>query len=303
VKTVALFADRRILPGLHVTLASLLAHSRETPPFRIVVFGEGLSAGMCRLLRATVEPRLGSHRFEIREFVLPSLGRAKSLRGNYTTYGRLFLPGLLEDADTCVYLDCDLIVARPIDGLLERGDRDAPLHAEGSGLRRTSIDHPTFKFLGLSQDQLYFNCGVLVFNLARWRRDQLSERCLRFADEHGARLFSADQTVLNALFGDEVEVFGSEFNTFLWPNSPSVDGGAAEGRILHFVGAPKPWDYLGSYANRNAALWNTWVEQTAWRHAWLARAACYWSVRQRSRILPASIRACVARARGGAQAA
>jgi lipopolysaccharide biosynthesis glycosyltransferase len=290
VRTVALFADRRILPGLHATLASLFAHAADTPPFRVVVFGEALPERATRVLAETVAPVRGAHGFEVRPFVLPALGRAKSLRGNYTTYGRLFLPELLPDAETCVYLDCDLIVTRPVDGLFALGDRPEPLHAEATGVRRDSLDRPTFAALGLDLDRTYFNCGVLVFNLARWRTEALTARCLAVADEHGDQLLSADQTVLNIVFGESVGAFGSEFNTFLWPSTAPVLPGEAQGRIWHFVGAPKPWDYFGSYANRNAGLWRRWASQTAWRADWRGRAACYWSVRQRARILPAVFR-------------
>src|SRR5262245_19600520 len=118
--TIALFADRWILAGLHVTLASLLDHATDSERFRIVVFGEGLTARDGALLAETVRPRLGQHVFEVREFVTPETSRLKSLRGNYTTYGRLYLPELLPDADACLYLDCDLIVTCAVDALLQR---------------------------------------------------------------------------------------------------------------------------------------------------------------------------------------
>src|SRR5689334_5251092 len=99
-RTIALFADRWILPGLHVTLGSLLDHSTASEPFRIVVFGEGLSRRDKTLLDATVQNRLGRHSYDVRDFVMPETRSLKSLRGNYTTYGRLFLPDLLPDADS-----------------------------------------------------------------------------------------------------------------------------------------------------------------------------------------------------------
>src|SRR6185503_4267309 len=84
VRTAALFADRWILPGLHATLASLLEYSRHSPPFRIVVFGDGLRPHEVELLRATTAPLLGAHTLEVRAFTISLRGRFRSLRGNYT---------------------------------------------------------------------------------------------------------------------------------------------------------------------------------------------------------------------------
>src|SRR5262245_966144 len=138
-QTVALFADRWILPGLHVTLGSLLDHAAGSEPFRIVVFAEGLSGRDKALLSETVKPRLGRHAFGVRDFVMPETASLKPLRGNYTTYGRLYLPDLLPDADSCLYLDCDLIVTLPVDALLARASSDCLIHADGTGIRRDSL--------------------------------------------------------------------------------------------------------------------------------------------------------------------
>src|SRR5262249_39938841 len=192
-RTVALFADRWILPGLHVTVASLLDHAVDSEPLRVVVFGEGLSRRDKELLGQTVSRRLGRHTFDVREFVMPETSRLKSLRGNYTTYGRLYLPELLPDADSCVYLDCDLIVTCQIDPLLARASSDCLIHADGTGWRADSIDNRSFERLGLDMSKPYFNGGVLALNLELWRKQHVGEHCLEFARSHRELLTSADQ--------------------------------------------------------------------------------------------------------------
>jgi lipopolysaccharide biosynthesis glycosyltransferase len=290
VNTVALFADRWILPGLHVTLASLLDHARDSAPMRLVVFGEQLTSFQRQLVERTAAGRLGRHRLEFRAYATPLAGRVRSLRGNYTTYGRLFLPDLLPDSDACVYLDCDLVVTRPLDPLFALASAAPALHAEGSGVRRDSLDRPTFDALGMPLDAVYFNCGVLALNLTRWRDERLSERCVAFAVEHLHALLSADQTVLNCVLADVTGTFGQELNTFLWPDSPSVPADARTGRIFHFVGAPKPWNWLGRYANANAALWHDWATQTAWWEHWPSRISSRLGVRQELRLARATLR-------------
>jgi len=290
-RTITIFADRWILAGLHVTLASLLDHAADSAPFRMVVFADGLSRRDKALLGATVTPRLGQHTFELRDFIIPSTTRSlRPLRGNYTTYGRLFLPDLLPDADACLYLDCDLIVTTPLDALLARASSDTLLHADGMGVRWESLDHGTFEALGLDTAKPYFNAGVLVLNLAQWRAQQVSEQCLEFARQHGDLLMSADQMVLNAVLGDRFESFGDIFNTAIWPSSATIAPQERSGRIFHLVGAPKPWDYLGRFAHRNYGFWLEWIRKTAWYSDTTSRLASRLGVRQRMRIMPATLR-------------
>lgn len=289
-QTVAVFADRWILPGLHVTLASLLEHASANVPLRIVVFAERLSPRDKALLHTTAAGRLRAHHLEIRDFQMPSLHEIRSLRGNYTTYGRLFLPELLPDAETCLYLDCDLIVTCPVDPLFELTRSGAPLYADGTGIRGDSIDRPSFEQLGLPTAKPYLNGGVLVLNLEQWRRDKIGGECLAFARAHGQLLLSADQTVLNVVLGDRFESFGDVFNTAVWPSSDAIPAAARTGRIFHFVGAPKPWDYLGRFAHRNFGFWMDWVRRTAWFSDAPSRLASQMGVRQRIRIMPATLR-------------
>lgn len=289
-RTIALFADRWILPGLHVTLGSLLDHAGDSEPFRIVVFAEGMSRRDTALLGDTMKPRLGPHAFELRDFVMPETGSLKPLRGNYTAYGRLFLPDLLPDADSCLYLDCDLIVTCPVDSLLARASSDCLLHADGTGVRRDSLDNRSFEQLGLDTSKPYFNSGVLVLNLAQWRAQHVSAECLEFARSHGPLLMSADQMVLNAVLGDRFEPFEEIFNTAIWPSSPAIAAAERTGRIFHLVGAPKPWDYLGRLAHRNFEFWLEWIRKTAWFSDAPSRIASRLGVRQRMRIMPATLR-------------
>jgi lipopolysaccharide biosynthesis glycosyltransferase len=131
---------------------------------------------------------------------------------------------------------------------------------------------------------------VMVLNLAQWRARHISQQCLEFARKHGDLLMSADQMVLNAVLGDQFEAFGEIFNTAVWPSSPAIAPKERTGRIFHLVGAPKPWDYLGRLAHRNFGFWLEWIRRTAWFSDTPSRIASNLGVRQRIRIMPATLR-------------
>ena len=96
--------------------------------------------------------------------------------------------------------------------------------------------------------------------------------------------------VLNAVLGDQFEPFGDVFNTAVWPSSPAIAPKERTGRIFHLVGAPKPWDYLGRFAHRNFGFWLEWIRRTAWFSDGPSRMASRLGVRQRFRIMPATLR-------------
>ena len=54
--------------------------------------------------------------------------------------------------------------------------------------------------LRLDPEAPFFSGGVLLFNIARWRRDGLSSETLEYAAAHGELLRHADQDALNAVF-------------------------------------------------------------------------------------------------------
>src|ERR1044071_4690025 len=52
---------------------------------------------------------------------------------------------------------------------------------------------PNWRALGFNPEAPFFNGGVLLFNIARWRRDGLSSTTLEYAATHGELLRHADQ--------------------------------------------------------------------------------------------------------------
>lgn len=170
-----------------------------------------------------------------------------------TTYARLLIGEQLpRKLDRVLYLDGDILVRGDIGGLWAANLRDRTVGAV--------VDLPRFPFngkLGLPSDAPYFNAGVLLIDLRRWRQLGIGERSLAFAREHPERLTWSDQCALNLmLHGDWVAL------DRIW-NLQSMDvarlvnghlrfGGVdptrlAAARLVHFNGRSKPWHYLNDH--------------------------------------------------------
>lgn len=109
------------------------------------------------------------------------------------SYYRLFLSQLLpDDVDKVIYLDGDIIVRGSIRDVWNADVSDVALAAvkdmdERVNLQR--IDYPV--------EYGYFNAGVLLVNLAYWRKHHLVDVFNSFMKKHADKIVYHDQDVLN----------------------------------------------------------------------------------------------------------
>jgi lipopolysaccharide biosynthesis glycosyltransferase len=148
------------------------------------------------------------------------------------TYARLFLPDLLPDAERAIYVDADAIVTSDI-GELWTLDLGGHLVA---GVADGSIDRDLLERVGIAFGD-YINAGVLVMNLAQWRREGTTDRMIRQLMDHPDLAF-ADQTAINIVARGRILRVAPEFNVFARDFSDRSD---LRPRIIHYTGQFKPW--------------------------------------------------------------
>lgn len=261
---VVFFSDRAMLPGLHVSLVSMIQANQNTP-LQIHVFTSGVDAAEKLLIQQTVN-RSSTNRqqtvsFSIRDYDAKAPPGANALHGNEMTYGRLFIADLLPQLQNCIYLDSDLVIAADLSDLEEASDSEAMLSVDGTGTREHSLDRGLFRDAGLDLTGPCFNAGVLRLNLDRWRAESAFAKCIGVAKQYPGKFLSADQSLLNVAFADDFCAFGSRFNTQLTPSASTIT--KPENHIYHFVASPKPWDLFGQFIHRNCELWAGYYRQTA----------------------------------------
>jgi lipopolysaccharide biosynthesis glycosyltransferase len=158
------------------------------------------------------------------------------------TYARLLIPELLPRSITKVlYVDADILV---FDDLIALQEIDLNGAAIGAVLDRLDSrlkagDTLWTKDLPCVRD--YFNAGVLLIDLERWRQDRISERAFEYLSQHPHSPLS-DQDALNVVCDrawKQLEPrwnFLNDFETDM--SGVAVGDGPA---ILHFAGQLKPW--------------------------------------------------------------
>lgn len=184
------------------------------------------------------------------------------------SYLRYLAPSLLPNADRCVYLDGDVVVrrdVRPLHDVDLNGatlaavrSRVAPFAASPGGIRR-------WMELGIPSTAPYFNSGVYVMDLDRWRRRDVTARIADFLRRHGADAYLADQEALNvAVTGDWVQLDRTwNYITHVAENflqQPELE--PTDPHIVHFAGRLKPWSW--GRQPLFAEDWHASLAETPW---------------------------------------
>ncbi|HEY2530124.1 MAG TPA: glycosyltransferase family 8 protein [Xanthobacteraceae bacterium] len=190
---------------------------------------------------------------------------------------RLQLPSVLKDIDRVVYLDCDLVVLKDISTLYDTDLLDLPLAA---CLDFWLTGAPPFappivgwgigewhKFLSevvrLADCRAYFNSGVLVMDLKRFRNSGLIHAAEEFLERTNYKTVFVDQDALNHVINGAFVRLDSRWNVL--GNRGETDFKNADCEfaalaalthsdpwIIHYAGPHKPWSCEG----RRMIIWN-----------------------------------------------
>jgi lipopolysaccharide biosynthesis glycosyltransferase len=285
--------DAYALP-LSVMVRSALDNLDRARRLRLFVIDGGLSPGSRRRALESWDPE----RIEV-SWIPVDGGDFSGLRNrsylSAMTFERVRLGRLLpKDLDRVIYFDCDLIVLgdlgalwdldlagavclaapdmpRPwIDAEQVLGDITA-LAARGL-VARPIADYARFS---LAPTAPYLNAGVLLIDLAAWRRERVDER-LRACLEANHRVFPCqDQDALNAVLAGRWRRLELRWNLAvepwvqeLWRRLPG--GGAELGAalrapaVLHYWGRRKPWHRWWARTPVQA-VYDDYRRRTAWR--------------------------------------
>ena len=108
--------------------------------------------------------------------------------------GRLFMGEMLpEHVDRVLYLDCDTVIVRSIENMWKEPLGGAILGA----VMEPTIYEAVKESIGLEKEDGYYNSGVLLVDLKRWREERIQEKLMQFLKEKGGTLFASDQDLLN----------------------------------------------------------------------------------------------------------
>lgn len=239
-KAVVFVAELSYMEKLEIAIKSLCAHHRQ---LKIYVLNENIPTEWFQLMNHRLETidseilncRVAADGFK--QFSLPSSHL------HYATFFRYCIPDLVEE-DRILYLDCDMIVTKPLSDLFE-------VDLDGCGIGAVE-DRPTTRE--------GFNAGLLVLDLAWWRDHQTTQALFELTKELHQHVYG-DQGILNHYFKDawlrlpltyNLQV-GSDKDQHQYGDLAWYDEFPGLPAVIHYTSHNKPW--TANRFNRFREIW------------------------------------------------
>ena len=151
---------------------------------------------------------------------------------SYAAYLRLFIQDLLpQNIDKVLYLDCDIVV---VNSLTELWHKDISQYCLAALDDYGNAQEFGAKRMGLEAGFKYFNSGVMLINLQKFREIKFMEMVSEFLVADGYRILMHDQDILNGLLYKQRLPLEERWN--MMRNTDNT----TDYSIIHFAGL-KPW--------------------------------------------------------------
>jgi lipopolysaccharide biosynthesis glycosyltransferase len=254
---IACAADNAYVQHLGVMLISLFENNKNNF-FHIHLFSASFNITNQKIIEEIV------HSFK-QQFSFYPL-RSSDFEGFYisehislATYYRIVIPNKLSPSiGKVIYIDADIIVSKNIEPFwLTQLPPDNIIGA---------VQEPSFqdfKRLDIPEACSYFNAGVLLINLEKWREENLTLKVLQYIKKFPEKIVLWDQDALNACLYNKWASISPEWNiqtnmyeldkpTLLKKYGQGILEAIDTPSIIHYTGSSKPWNYMNIHPKRNA---------------------------------------------------
>jgi lipopolysaccharide biosynthesis glycosyltransferase len=272
-------ADNNYAMPLAVTVRSALANFQSDRQLALFI----LDGGISKTNKRKITQSLDSKQIDISWIRLDdALFENLALTRHVTlpTYYRLLLPQVLPPEFTkAIYLDSDMVVTGNLAELwnIDIGDNYI-LAVQDDVLLNISMCQSlqNSQELGISPNSKYFNAGLLVINVAKWRTENIGNKTLDYI-RNNQKYQPNDQDGLNAILSDKWGELHPKWNQMprIYDDSFRKNNLYPENVyqellnhpcIIHFTNTPKPW-YAGLKAecqHPKKDLFFKYLDMTAW---------------------------------------
>ena len=153
------------------------------------------------------------------------------------TYYRFLLADLFPFYEKIIYLDCDTTVLTSLTKLY-----DTDINGYYCGVVSDVLAKDSMIRLNLDK---YFNAGVMLVNLDKWRRDGIQQKLFEYVEKNSDKILWVDQDVLNVVLQDGIKYIDKRWNAQVGEYEHCYSSGfndiGKEAYILHYIGCSKPW--------------------------------------------------------------
>lgn len=174
-----------------------------------------------------------------------------------STYYRLKLPSIIKNLDKILYLDCDIIVNSSLSELYNTDIKDY----YAAAVMDTSVN--SSGYTPKLNNNLYFNAGVLLFNLDKMRQDNIEEKFENYTVQNIRNIRVGDQEILNCVCQGHIKQLESHWNVQS-SNFTNRSDYTTTPKIINYIGKQKPW--LFGSMNYWKKLYFEVLQKTPWAY-------------------------------------
>ena len=198
---------------------------------------------------------------------------------NSAIYGRLFLTDLLplyDGLERLIYLDCDVLMVRPVTELftLPMEGKCIAGVADGESMQRK-------RALGMDLSVPYINSGVMVIDTKRWEELDATPRVINLINTYPEMLLYPDQDAINYVLHDEIMLIEPTYN-MVWMlydcdikrmlrfsedycyNEEQTRRALYRGNIYHYAGRDM-WSISHRITPVHSVILNRYIRLSDWR--------------------------------------
>jgi lipopolysaccharide biosynthesis glycosyltransferase len=246
---------------LATTLRSVAEANRSEWPIEVYILSDGFSENTKRKVIDSL-PKGSSSIHWLPVDLTAFAGFSTLIHISTATYARLLIPSVLPDrVHRALYLDADMLVLDHLAPMWELDLQGAVLGAVRDERLTTHIKTGNTNIAALPQVQDYFNAGVLLIDLARWRTERITEKALEYLEQYPNSPYS-DQDALNVACDGLWRRLNRRWNHYQVDLEKPLSELSAAQRpgIVHFHGYLKPWDARS--LNLNAGFYDSFRSRT-----------------------------------------
>ena len=202
--------DNNYAPYACISICSLLENNKKFDKINIYVVLDNVSEENQIKIKKQIEKQNANYipidAGTIIEKII-KLGIPK-YRGSYATNYRLFFEDfILEDTDRLIYLDCDTLIVNDLNKMVNYDLGECCV-----GVVQDAVVDEYRKLIGFNLGQKYFNAGVLLIDVKKWRRNGCTELILSHLKNERAKYCNPDQDILNIVLHDKAYFLGAQYN-------------------------------------------------------------------------------------------
>lgn len=202
--------NEKYVPYAGISITSLLENNKDIDEILIHLMLEDVSEeSKNRLYKLASQYNRKFIFIETGELIrkMKSVG-INEYRGSYATNMKMFAPLYMDDCvKRLLYIDSDTVINGKVSELIT-----IDMHEKPIAMVLDSLGGKHKLQVGLYEEDLYFNGGIILFDIEKWKEKECEKRIIDHAKNIRAHYMAPDQDLINVVLRGEIEKLDIKYN-------------------------------------------------------------------------------------------